>query len=212
MLGDYGFWRGRYGLLADQLVEARMVLADGTALTVSEDSHKDLLWGICGAGHNFGVATGFGYKMYDLIRNSTWAYEAFMFTGDKLEALCLLTNKVMKPKPPQVVNYALIFHPLLSFSWPPFPTFILDISTLHAYIMSSTGLMSHSSWMISDDVALTSGSQVNIFRINFRNISFSSPGGIMVTKSSKEVLGIGGSDIQLPIVIECQVHLVQSSD
>ena len=73
-------------------------------------------------------------------------------------------------------------------------------------------LMSHSSWMISDDIALTSGSQVNIFRINFRNISFSSPGGIVVTKSSKEVLGIGGSDIQLPIVIECQVHLAQSSD
>jgi hypothetical protein len=134
------------------------------------------------------------------------------FTGDKLEALCLLTNKVVKTQPPQVVNYALIFHPLLSFSWPPFPTFILDISTVHAYVMSSTGLMSHSSWMISDDVALTSGSQVNIFRINLRNISFSSPGGIVVTKSSKEVLGIGGLDIQLPVVIECQVHLVQSSD
>jgi len=80
------------------------------------------------------------------------------------------------------------------------------------YIMSSTGLMSHSSWMISDDVALASGSQVNIFRMNFKNISFSSPGGIVVTKSSKEVLGIGISDIQLPVVIECQAYLVQSSD
>ena len=88
----------------------------------------------------------------------------------------------------------------------------LDISTLQAYIMSITGFMSHSSWMISDDVALTSGSQVNIFRINLRNISFSSPGGIFVTKSSKEVLGMGGSDIQLPVVTGCQIHLVQSSD
>jgi hypothetical protein len=31
-----------------------------------------------------------------------------MFTGDKLEALYLLTNKMMKTQPPQVVNYALI--------------------------------------------------------------------------------------------------------
>ena len=61
--------------------------------------------------------------------------------------------------------------------------------------------MSHSSGMISFAVALTSGSQVNIFRINFRNNSFSSPGGIVVTKSSREVLGMGGSDAQLPFVM-----------
>ncbi len=54
--------------------------------------------------------------------------------------------------------------------------------------------------MISQDVALTSGSQVNIFRLNFRSISFSSPGGTVVIKFSKDVSGIGGSDIQLPVV------------
>jgi FAD/FMN-containing dehydrogenase len=65
--------QGQYGLLADQLVEARIVLADGTAFTVSESSHKDLLWGIRGAWHSFGVVTEFKYKIYDVMPNSTWA-------------------------------------------------------------------------------------------------------------------------------------------
>lgn len=54
-----------------------MVPVDGTALTVSESEHKDLFWGIRGSGHNFGVVTEFKYKIYDLIPNGTWAYEAF---------------------------------------------------------------------------------------------------------------------------------------
>lgn len=52
---------------------------------------------------------------------------------------------------------------------------------------------------ISFVTALASGSQASIFRINPRNCSFSSPGGITVTKSSSEVSGIGASDnVQLP--------------
>lgn len=84
-----------------------------------------------------------------------------------------------------------------------------NLDKIH-HIMSSTGLISHSSWMISEDVALTSGSQVNIFRINFRSISFSSPGGTVVIKFSKEVSGIGGSAIHLPVVIRYQ-YLAQNT-
>ena len=62
------------------------------------------------------------------------------------------------------------------------------------------GLISHSSGIISFDVALTSGSQVNIFRIKRRNWSFSSPGGIVVTNSSSEVFGIGTSEAQFPVI------------
>lgn len=40
--GGHGWNQGRYGLAADQLVSARMVLANGTAITVSEDSNPDL--------------------------------------------------------------------------------------------------------------------------------------------------------------------------
>lgn len=63
------------------------------------------------------------------------------------------------------------------------------------YRLSPTAIISHSSWMISEDVALTSGSPVNIFRINFRSLSFSSSGGTVVIKFSKDISGIRGSDI-----------------
>lgn len=45
--------------------------------------------------------------------------------------------------------------------------------------------------MSSYELALPSASQVSILRMNLRNWSFSSPGGIVVTKSSKEVFGNG---------------------
>jgi hypothetical protein len=68
------------------------------------------------------------------------------------------------------------------------------------YSISSTGLIRHSSGIISFDVALTSGSQVKIFRMNRKNWSFSCPGGIVVTKSSREVFGTGGSETQFPVI------------
>ena len=65
-------------------------------------------------------------------------------------------------------------------------------------MLSSIGLISHSSGIISEDVARTSGSHVKILRMNLRDMSFSSPGGMVVTKSLKEVCGIGREDIPLP--------------
>jgi FAD/FMN-containing dehydrogenase len=106
--GGHGLLQGQHGLLADQLVEARMVLANGTALTVSQNSHPDLFWAIRGAGHNFGIVTEFKYRIYNISRR-TWAYEALTFTGDKLEDLYRLTNEMMKTQPPEVMNYGVIF-------------------------------------------------------------------------------------------------------
>lgn len=62
----------------------------------------------------------------------------------------------------------------------------------------TTGRMSHSSGMISEDVALTSGSQVNILRMYLRSCSFSSPGGMVVTKSSRLILRIRTSEVHWP--------------
>jgi hypothetical protein len=54
--------------------------------------------------------------------------------------------------------------------------------------------------MILFAVALASGSQTNVVRLNLRNCTFSFPGVIVASQSSKDVLGIGASDsIGLPI-------------
>lgn len=89
--GGHGYLQGRYGLMTDNLVSARVVLANGTAITVDERQHSDLFWGIRGAGHNFGVVTSVAYQIYD--RTPDIATAVFTFTQDKLEDVFTIANQ-----------------------------------------------------------------------------------------------------------------------
>ncbi|CAG8973974.1 hypothetical protein HYALB_00010094 [Hymenoscyphus albidus] len=104
--GGHGWLQGQYGLMADQVTSARLVLSNGEAVTVSEKSNKDLFWAIRGAGHNFGLVTEWEYHVYD--DNPSWSYETFVYTGDKLEALYNLANKTMRDQPPELVHWGYI--------------------------------------------------------------------------------------------------------
>jgi hypothetical protein len=89
--GGHGYLQGRYGLMSDNLVSARVVLANGTAITVDERQHSDLFWGLRGAGHNFGVVTSVTYQVYD--RTPDIAATIFTFTQDKLEDVFTIVNQ-----------------------------------------------------------------------------------------------------------------------
>ncbi|KAL7622063.1 hypothetical protein AAE478_007564 [Parahypoxylon ruwenzoriense] len=121
--GGHGWLQGQYGLLADQVISARLVLPDGEAMTVSENSNPDLFWAIRGAGHNFGLVTEWEYRIYD-IKNAKWSYEIFVFSGEKVEALYDLTNEMLKTQPPEVTHWTYIVkvpeidpdHPIIWFA------------------------------------------------------------------------------------------------
>ena len=109
--GGHGWLEGRYGLAADNLVEARMILANGTAVDVSSTSNPDLFWAIRGAGHNFGFVTEFRSRIYDVPSNTTtWAYEQFIFGGDKVEEVFAQVNEMQNngTPPVQLINYSLL--------------------------------------------------------------------------------------------------------
>ncbi|RUP47843.1 hypothetical protein BC936DRAFT_145276 [Jimgerdemannia flammicorona] len=55
--GGYGFLSGQHGLTIDNLVEAEIVLADGSIHTIDENRMPDLFWAIRGAGNKFGCVT-----------------------------------------------------------------------------------------------------------------------------------------------------------
>lgn len=55
--GGRGALGCRYGWGSDQVLGAKLVTADGEAITVSETEHPDLLFGLRGAGSNFGIVT-----------------------------------------------------------------------------------------------------------------------------------------------------------
>ncbi|KAI1261852.1 hypothetical protein F5Y18DRAFT_440019 [Xylariaceae sp. FL1019] len=84
--GGWGKWQGFHGLISDNFISLNVVLANGTAITVSNDSHPDLFWALQGAGHNFGVVTSFVMKVHPLMFD-TWFQKNYVFTEDKLEAV-----------------------------------------------------------------------------------------------------------------------------
>lgn len=106
--GGHGNNQGRYGKASDQLLHARLVLANGTAINVSQEDNPDLFWAIRGAGHNFGIVTQAKLRIYDVESDQhQWAASGFVLTQDKLEALYAIANDWLKDpnKPAGFTNY-----------------------------------------------------------------------------------------------------------
>ncbi|KAF1957836.1 FAD-binding domain-containing protein [Byssothecium circinans] len=108
--GGHGWLEGQYGVMSDNLISANLVLANGSAITVSSTQNSDLYWGIRGAGHNFGIVTSVNYQVYDRKTDvdSGFATATYIFTQDKLESVFTIANQWIAAtnRPVELTHYA----------------------------------------------------------------------------------------------------------
>ncbi|KAL0630605.1 hypothetical protein Q9L58_010547 [Maublancomyces gigas] len=92
MGGGIGRLMGRHGLIIDSLVEMRYVLADGTAITLNNQTDTELWWGVRGAGQNFGIATQATYKVYDQVNDGNHYAVDMEFSMSQLQQILTVIN------------------------------------------------------------------------------------------------------------------------
>jgi FAD/FMN-containing dehydrogenase len=64
--GGYGALIGRFGLALDNLLAAKVVLADGRVVVANHQSEEELFWALRGGGGNFGVVATMHHRVHDL--------------------------------------------------------------------------------------------------------------------------------------------------
>lgn len=107
--GGLGRLQGFHGLVGDNLLFARIVLASGNIITVSKDENPDLFWALNGAGHNFGLVVEAVFQVHELIPDMYNANK--VYSGAVLEQVVETMNRI-NPPPKEISIY-------LAFAWFP---------------------------------------------------------------------------------------------
>ena len=104
--GGFGYLTARFGWTCDTVEAIDLVTADGTLVHVTEKDHPDLMWGLRGGGGNFGVATGFTYRLFPVGPEIIGG--AIAWPADDAEAVLKLHREFTASAPPECAVVAVM--------------------------------------------------------------------------------------------------------
>ena len=116
--GGFGYLSRRFGLSIDNLLSADVVLADGSFVTASHDSHQDLFWALRGGGGNFGVVTSFTFPCHEIGENGTVIAGPVLYDIADTEAVFRWYRELLPALPDELSGWLAT---LVIPSGPPFP-------------------------------------------------------------------------------------------
>jgi len=133
--GGVGHLSRHCGLTIDNLLEADVVLADGSMVTAGPDENSDLYWGLRGGGGNFGVVTSFLYQGHPV---STIFGGPTFWNLDRTEEIMQWYRDFILTAPEELTGF------FLFLTVPPDPSF-----PEHLHLQKMCGIV----WCYSGDLA-----------------------------------------------------------
>lgn len=100
-----GRLQGKYGFLHDNMISCKLVLADGSIVTASENSHSELFWAIRGAGHNFGIALEATFQVFPQAHGGKHCTWDLQYTLDQCDEVFAVLNNVHETMPPELAIF-----------------------------------------------------------------------------------------------------------
>jgi FAD binding domain/Berberine and berberine like len=130
--GGTGHLTRSCGLTIDNLLEADVVLADGTFVTANDEQNADLFWALRGGGGNFGVVTSFTFRLHpvDMVVAGPMLWE-IEHAADALR----MYDQVLSDAPDELTG---VFAFLVVPPGPPFPE-DLHLKTMCGIVWCYTG-------------------------------------------------------------------------
>lgn len=93
--GGYGFTSREYGMSSDNVIEATVMLADGSIVIADRQRRRRLFWGVRGGtGDNFGVLLEVVYRLSDLYE--VWGFALEWSAADAPMALAKMQSSFMR--------------------------------------------------------------------------------------------------------------------
>jgi FAD/FMN-containing dehydrogenase len=103
--GGIGFLAKKYGLACDNLIDAEVVLADGSIVRANEKENPDLYWAIRGGGGNFGVVTSFTFRAHPV---TDVTFSLYMWPADAGVEHLAFYRDYLPETPPEFVAIGML--------------------------------------------------------------------------------------------------------